>query len=69
MSEDGNFIYEKNDLGFIYKQDNKKIIVFMKYKDPLGFNEYKFIGIFEFDKEIKNSNVFKKVSDVCKLIK
>jgi very-short-patch-repair endonuclease len=66
LSDDGKTIIEYNENNKTYKQDGKKRIVFLKYKDPLGYNEYKFVGVFGFGKKIDNNTIsFKKISDDC----
>ena len=70
LVEEGSVIVEKNDnINKSYKQDGKKRIVFVKYKDPLGYNEYKFAGIFEFYKFDNGSSYFKRIKNECELIK
>ena len=69
LSEDGEIITERNELDKLYPSDGKKRIVFMKYRDPLGFDEYKFMGIFEPYKQVNGVNHFKRVRTECELIK
>ncbi len=69
LSDDGNTIIEHNEKDWTYIPDKKKRIVFLKYKDPLGNNEYKFVGIFEFRKRIDKNSYFTKISNSCVLIK
>jgi len=69
LSDDGKTIIERNENNQTYKQDGKKRIVFLKYKDPLGYNEYKFVGIFEFKRKVKNTVYFSRISEQCNLIK
>ena len=69
LSDDGKAIMEFNENKKKYVQDIKKRIVFVKYKDPLGLNEYKFVGIFEFEKEEDNIAYFFRVQECCDLIK
>lgn len=69
LVEGGNIIIERNDKNKSYKQDGKKRIVFAKYKDPLGYNEYKFVGIFELDKINNGSAYFKRINQECDLLK
>ena len=52
------------------KCKKEKRITFFKEKDNLGFNYYKFVGVFEFDEELTNDKgdcVWKKVNDEYKL--
>lgn len=69
LSDDGSTIIERNENNETYKQDGKKRIVFLKYKDPLGYNEYKFVGIFEFNKKVDNTVYFSRISEQCDIIK
>lgn len=69
LSGDGKTIIELNENNTSYKQDGRKRIVFLKYKDPLGYNEYKFVGIFEFTKKMDNAVYFSRISDYCDMIK
>ena len=69
LSDDGKTIIEHNENNETYEQDKKKRIVFLKYKDPLGYNEYKFVGVFEFKERIDNTVSFSKISDDCVIIK
>lgn len=69
LIDDGTIIIERNEYNQMYKQDGKKRIVFLKYKDPLGYNEYKFVGIFKFKKMIDNTVYFIRISENCELIK
>lgn len=69
LCNDGRTILERNENNISYKQDGKKRIVFLKYKDPLGFNEYKFVGVFEFLKKVKDTVHFTRVSKSCIMIK
>lgn len=70
ISDDGKTIIEKNENNKTYNNiDGKKRIVFLKYKEPLGFNEYKFVGIFEFEKKIDDTMYFSRISDNCIILK
>lgn len=69
LINNGKTIIEQNEKNRNYKPDYKKRIVFLKYKDPLGFNEYKFVGIFEYRKEIEGKIFFTKISDNCIILK
>lgn len=69
LSDDGKTIIERNENNETYKQDSRKRIVFLKYKDPLGFSEYKFVGIFEFNKKIDNTMYYSRISKKCDMIK
>lgn len=69
LLEEGKVIREYNEHDKSAKIDGRKRIVFAKYKDPLGFNEYKFLGIFEFRNKEANHTYFKRISESCKLIK
>jgi very-short-patch-repair endonuclease len=60
LNEDGTKIIQKND-----KVDGKRQIVFAKYKDPLGGNAYKFVGIFE----STDSETHTRKDTECKLIR
>ena len=69
LSGDGKTIIERNENNKTYEQDGRKRIVFLKYKDPLGFNEYKFVGIFEFKRKEGNTVYFSRTREDCVLIK
>jgi very-short-patch-repair endonuclease len=73
LSKDGSEITESRENNSEPpKKDDKKRIVFVKYRDPLGRNEYKFVGIFEeFEKDITvgNEKYFKRAGEEVKLIK
>ena len=52
------------------KHDLKKRIVFAKFKDPLGDNGYKFVGIFELEKDYKGGEQhYHRIGDKCKILK
>lgn len=68
LEDDGNIISEINENNRLYFQDGKKRIVFLKYKDVLGNNEYKFMGIFEFLKQVEGKNFFRKSNSICALL-
>lgn len=69
LSDDGKTIFERNEYNKTYKQDGMNRIVFLKYRDPLGYNEYKFVGVFEFNKKIDNTVYFSRISEQCDIIK
>jgi hypothetical protein len=68
INEDGTIITEWNENNFSYQNDGKRRVVFIKYKDPLGSNEYKFVGIFEFLEKLNDKNIFIRKNDVCPII-
>ena len=50
---------------------NEKRVTFFKEKDNLGFNYYKFVGVFEYDDELtkkKGVCVWKKIADEYSLV-
>jgi hypothetical protein len=50
----------------------RKRIIFAKYKDPLGDNAYKFIGIFkrpESDENDDGTRHYKRIEEECSLLK
>jgi len=69
LSDDGKTIIEHNENNKTYEQDGKNRIVFLKYKDPLGYNEYKFVGVFKLMKIMDKAVYFSKISDECITIK
>jgi len=69
LVEEGSIIIERNDKSKSYKQDGKKRIVFVKYKDPLGYDEYKFVGIFKLHKINNGTAYFKRIEKECALLK
>jgi len=69
LIDDGEIIMEYNENNIRYEQDENKRIVFLKYKDPLGYNEYKFVGIFEFKESNGNTRYFSKNRDDCVILK
>jgi hypothetical protein len=69
ISQDGTIITEWNENDIPYKNDKKRRVVFIKYKDSLGFNEYKFAGVFEFFEKIDDRNIYKRCSEICSILK
>jgi hypothetical protein len=69
LSEGGSVIIERNDKNQSYIPDLKKRIVFMKYKDPLGYNEDKFVGIFQHDRIEGGSTYFRRIVEECILLR
>jgi hypothetical protein len=65
LAEGGAVIIERNEKNQSYIPDLKKRIVFMKYKDPLGYNEYKFVGIFEYERIEDGSTYFRRIGGEC----
>ena len=52
------------------KHDLKKRIVFAKFKDPLGDKGYKFVGIFELEKDYKGGEQhYYRIGDKCEILK
>ena len=70
LVDDGNIISEinENNQPSPKAKDGKKRIVFLKYKDALGINEYKFMGIFEFLKQVEGKNFYRKSNSICALL-
>lgn len=69
ISQDGKIITEWNENNIPYKNDRKRRIVFIKYKDSLGFNEYKFAGIFEFSEKNNDRNIYERSNEICPMLK
>jgi hypothetical protein len=69
LAEGGAVIIERNEKNQSYIPDLKKRIVFMKYKDPLGYNEYKFVGIFEHNRIENGSTYFKRIDVECTILR
>lgn len=69
ISLDGKIITEWNENNMPYKNDRKRRIVFIKYKDSLGFNEYKFAGIFEFSETNNERNIYERCIEICPMLK
>lgn len=69
ISQDGKIITEWNENNMPYKNDRKRRIVFIKYKDSLGFSEYKFAGIFEFSKTNNERNIYERCIEICPMLK
>jgi hypothetical protein len=61
----GSRIRESNEKNHSYTPDGKPRIVFLKYRDPLGFNEYKFMGIFEFVGREDGYSYFDRIRESC----
>jgi hypothetical protein len=62
-------IIEKNaNKGVGNNHDGKKRIIFAKYKDPLGDNAYKFVGIFEPNGYENGARRYKRTSKECTFI-
>ena len=70
LVDDGNIISEinENNQPSPKAKDGKKRIVFLKYKDALGISEYKFMGIFEFLKQVEGKNFYRKSNSICALL-
>lgn len=68
LVDEGNIIIERNEKNHSYTPDGKKRIVFMKYKDPLGYNEYKFVGIFALEKIENGSTFFRRIQTECPIL-
>lgn len=68
LINEGNIIIERNEKNHSYTPDGKKRIVFMKYKDPLGYNEYKFVGIFALEKIENGSTFFRRIQTECPIL-
>jgi|GEM_PF-420784 len=68
LADGGAVIIERNEKNQSYIPDLKKRIVFMKYKDPLGYNEYKFVGIFEHERAESGVTYFRRIRVDCPLI-
>jgi very-short-patch-repair endonuclease len=71
LTDEGREIIEKNDKKELENNhDRKTRIVFAKYKDSLGDNAYKFVGMFELSKIDKNgTRHYKRTAEKCKLLK
>lgn len=70
ISDDGNIIYEiqknKNNKYLNVLNENQTRYVFAKYKDGMGSIIYKFLGVYNLDKEKtkeENKRIWKKISD------
>jgi hypothetical protein len=71
MNSDGKIIEEFNEnMELDRNHDKKDRIVFAKYKDPLGYSAYKFVGIFKL-KEIDEhgKRIYQRIYENCLLIK
>jgi len=68
LIDDGKIIAEMNEGGVTYEPDGKTRIVFMKYKDALGFDGYKFLGVFKFKGNKNGENHFERVATEIKLL-
>ena len=69
LIDNGETIIEYNEKNKTYNQVEYNRIVFAKYKDPLSYNEYKFVGIFELDVKKDGKAYFKRVAKECILLK
>jgi len=68
LINNGKEFIEKNDKKEIGNAGNIKRIIFAKYKDPLGSNKYKFIGIFEPSKFDGQNRYYKRIEEELKLL-
>jgi len=72
LINNGKELIEDKDNGKLLgsKNDFKKRIVFAKYKDPLGDNGYKFVGIFELEKDYKGGERhYHRIEDKCTILR
>jgi len=71
LQHDGKEIVEYNEVkDYNSFPDDKKRIVFAKYKDPLGNSAYMFIGIFKPGKiDNKRKRHYERISESCKIIR
>ena len=71
LLNEGKELVEKNDkIELTDKHDKKVRIVFAKYKDPLGDNAYKFVGIFKLNKiDNDGKRYYDRIDVKCKLLK
>ena len=68
LINNGEELIEGKDNEDILLEPAKKTIVFAKYKDLLGYNEYKFVGIFEYkEQDDEGRRHYFRKEDTCKI--
>ena len=68
LINEGKEFIEKNDKKNIGDAGNIKRIIFAKYKDPLGCNKYKFVGVFEPSKFDGQNRYYKRIKKELNLL-
>lgn len=69
LEDEGTRITEYNVNGGDYKTDGKLRVTFVKYRDPLGIDEYKFVGVFQFHDKTEKEVHYKRIVTEIPIIK
>jgi very-short-patch-repair endonuclease len=70
LKNDGKELIEDNDDKELDdSHDHKKRIAFAKYKDPLGDNAYKFVGVFRLHKIVNGKRYYDRINESCTLLR
>jgi very-short-patch-repair endonuclease len=68
LTNKGKKIIEEDGEEKSKNEHNERRITFVKYSDSLGYNAYKFVGIFQLEKTVKNKRYYNRINENCKLI-
>jgi hypothetical protein len=68
LTNKGKKIIEEYGKGKLKNEHNERRITFVKYRDSLGYNAYKFVGIFQLEKTLKNKRYYNRINENCKII-